>query len=91
MKIQSKAEAEAIGPDEVISILNGGIKIVDEALPVIKVLFDKIAEAFANIGKNSPNSPANRLKRIQALEAKDKLQKELNKVFAAKLGLTIPE
>lgn len=82
----SAKKAAGLNPQDIINGINTASGIVDATLPLIKALFDKVSEALANIGKNNPNSPANRLKRIEALEAKDKLQKELNKLFEERLA-----
>lgn len=85
------ATAENITPDEIISGINTGIEIIGKAEPILKLLFDKISDAIKNIG--GPKSPQARLKRIEALEevakllqAKDGLQKELNKSNEARLA-----
>jgi len=76
-------DAEAITPDEILGYLQGGIEFVGAATPIIKVLYDKIAEAIKNLG--GPNSPQGRRRRIEALEAQNLLQKEVNKVNDARL------
>lgn len=83
-KIDRKA-AQAITPDEILGVLQGGIDFVGAAEPLIKILFDKISEAIKNMG--GPNSPQGRRRRIEALEAKDLLQKELNKAIISRLEL----
>lgn len=80
----SKAQAEAITPGEILGILQGGVDFVGAATPIIKVLYDKIAEAIKNMG--GPNSPQGRRRRIEALEAQNLLQKEINKVNEARLA-----
>lgn len=77
------ATAQSITPDEIISGINTGIEIIGKAEPILKLLFDKISEAIKNIG--GPKSPQGRLRRIELLETKDQLQKELNKTFEARL------
>lgn len=77
----SHDEAEKIPVEGIITILNQGVQLVGGAAPIISTLFDKLSDLFAKIGSNSPNSPKNRLKRIEILEAQNKLQKELNKVL----------
>ncbi|MDW8420130.1 MAG: hypothetical protein RML37_12035 [Chitinophagales bacterium] len=80
------AGAQALKPIDVVSVVTGGIQIVEAAAPVIKVLFDKLNDLITSLGKNNPNSPKNVRLRLQALEAKDLLQKELNKTFEARLA-----
>lgn len=75
--------AQNITPDEIITGINTGIEIIGKAEPILKLLFDKISEAIKNIG--GPKSPQGRLRRIELLETKDALQKELNKTFEARL------
>lgn len=77
------ATAQSITPDEIISGIDTGIEIIGKAEPILKLLFDKISEAIKNIG--GPKSPQGRLRRIELLETKDALQKELNKTFEARL------
>lgn len=77
------ATAQNITPDEIITGINTGIEIIGKAEPILKLLFDKISEAIKNIG--GPKSPQGRLRRIELLETKDALQKELNKTFEARL------
>lgn len=77
------ATAQSITPDEIITGINTGIEIIGKAEPILKLLFDKISEAIKNIG--GPKSPQGRLRRIELLETKDALQKELNKTFEARL------
>jgi hypothetical protein len=79
--------AQAIDPGKVVDIINGGIQFVDAVAPIAKVLFGKLNEFIQslNIGKNNPNSPVNVRKRLAALEAKDTLQKQLNKLFEERL------
>jgi len=86
MKTQlTHEDAKTIGPDEIISTINTGVQIVEATLPFLTLLFDKIKEAIDGI--SGPNSPAGRLKRIEALEAQNLVQKELNKLYNEKLGL----
>lgn len=80
------ATAKSIEPVDVVAAINSGIQIIDAAAPVIKTLFEKIAQFFEMIGKNNPNSPHNVRLRLATLEAKDILQKELNKTFEARLS-----
>ena len=82
----SAKKAAGLNPADIINGINTASGIVDATMPLLKALFDKINEGLANLGKNNPNSPANRLKRIEALEAKDKVQKELNKLFEERLA-----
>lgn len=90
----SPADLKGIQP-EVIDVLTGVTQVATLATPVIKQLFDWINDLVANIGSKNPNSPKNVRIRLAAVEAKDGLQKELNKrqeafnvQVAAKLGLT---
>ena len=76
-KIQAR-ELAPLTPGEIISLIKGGVQFIDANKDDIKMVFDKIADFFRSIG--GPNSPGGRLKRIEALEAKDRLQKELNKI-----------
>jgi len=78
MRKISKADLPNISATDVIGIINGGIQLVDAAAPVISQLFNKINDALAKLG-NRANSPAGRLRRIEALEAKDALNKEVFK------------
>jgi len=90
----SPADLKGIQP-EVIDVLTGVTQVATLATPVIKQLFDWINDLVTNIGSKNPNSPKNVRIRLAAVEAKDGLQKELNKrqeafnvQVAAKLGLT---
>lgn len=87
MKKVNLSTAQGMKPIDVVAAINTGIQIVDTIAPVAKVLFDKINEFLKslNLGKNNPNSPKNVRLRLEALEAKDKLQKELNKLTEARL------
>jgi hypothetical protein len=78
-------QAGGLTPEQAISLINGGIQFVDAVQPTLRVLFDKLTNFIASLGKNNPNSPKNVRLRLQALEAKDQLQKELNKQFEARL------
>jgi hypothetical protein len=80
MKKLTLKSAQAIPVGDVVAVINGGIQFVDAVAPIAKVLFDKINQLVQSIGKKNPGSPANRLLRIEALEAKDLLQKEVNKL-----------
>lgn len=73
-------------PEEIGDLLSGGIKIVEIATPLLKELFDKFTDFVSSLGKNNPNSPRNVRLRLAALEQKDVLQKELNKVTNAQLA-----
>lgn len=84
-KINLKS-AKSISPNEVLDVINGGIQIVDAAAPVLKVLFDKIGELINSLGKKNPDSPRNVRLRLAALEAQNKLQKELNKTYEERLA-----
>jgi hypothetical protein len=81
----SAKKAAGVNPMDIINGINTASGIVDATMPLLKALFDKINEALSNIGKNNPKSPAGRLLRIEALEAKDKVQKELNKLVEQRL------
>lgn len=85
-KLTLKA-AQGINPVDVVNVINGGIQFVDAVAPIAKVLFGKLNEFIQslNIGKNNPNSPVNVRKRLAALEAKDALQKQLNKLTEDRL------
>ncbi len=87
MKKLTAKSAQQIPVGNVVEVITGGIQFVEAVAPIAKILFDKINEFVKslNIGKNNPNSPINVRKRIAALEAKDMLQKELNKVIAAEI------
>lgn len=78
MKKLTPAQLAPLNPEEIIAVITGGIQFIDANKDSIKLAFDKIGEFFRSIG--GPNSLGGRLKRIQALEAKDRLQKELNKL-----------
>lgn len=79
------AAAKGVTPQDIINGINAASGIADATMPLLKALFEKINEALANIGKNNPKSAAGRLLRIEALEAKDKVQKELNKLVEQRL------
>jgi len=81
-QIDAKTAAE-INPDEILGHLQNGVEFVGAALPIIKTLYDKIAQGIKDLG--GPNSPPGRRRRIEALEAQNLLQKELNKTFEARL------
>jgi hypothetical protein len=85
-KLTLKA-AQDINPVDVVAVINGGIQFVDAVAPVAKVLFAKINEFIKslNLGKNNPNSAQNVRKRLAALEAKDTLQKQVNKLVEDRL------
>jgi hypothetical protein len=83
MRKIKRAELPNISPNEIIDIVKGGVQLVDATLPFIKELFDKISEGVKNLG--GPNSAQGKRRRIEALEAKDLLQKELNKLTNARL------
>ena len=70
---------QQIGAEDIINGIQQGIKIVDATKPFISELFKKVSEWVSEI-RSAPNSPAGRLKRIQALEAQNALQKEENKL-----------
>ena len=78
-------DAEAITPDAILGILQDGVEFVGAATPIIKVLYDKIADAIKNMG--GPNSPQGRRRRIEALEAQNLLQKEVNKTLEARISV----
>lgn len=80
------SDAKKLQPVDVIGVLQTGVQLVDAAQPIISVLFDKLTELFKGLGKKNPNSPANRLKRIEILEAQNLAQKELNKTLEARLA-----
>lgn len=86
MKKITAQSAREMKPIDVVGAVNAGIAIVEAAAPVIKTLFEKISELLNSIGKNNPNSIRNRRLRIEALEAQNKLQKELNKTYEARLA-----
>lgn len=75
--------AEAIPVDEIVKVITGGINLIGAVEPLLKILFDKISEAIKNAG--GINSPMGRRRRIEALEAQNILQKELNKTILARL------
>jgi len=78
-KIDLKA-AKATNPGDIVAVINAGIQIVDAAAPVLSVLFDKINTWIQSLGSKNPNSPKNVRLRLEALEAKDVLQKQINKL-----------
>jgi len=78
--------AKTLNPGDIIAGLNTGIELVGAAGPILSVLFDKISDWVNQLGKNNPNSPRNKTKRIEALEAQNLLQKELNKTYEARLA-----
>jgi DNA-binding IscR family transcriptional regulator len=84
-KLNAK-QAEEIPIGDVVAVINGGIQLVDAAAPVLSILFNKVNDWITQLGKNNPNSPKNVRLRLAALEAKDALQKELNKTFEARLA-----
>lgn len=88
MKQVTKANLPNITPDELVNILNTGGSIVNATFPFIKDLFAKIKELVASIQTDKLSTPhGKRLaieelqKQVEILNAKDIIQKELNKIY----------
>lgn len=87
--MSKKLSAKAAGTLPIADIINGintAAGIADATMPLIKALFEKVNQFILTLGKDNPNSPKNVRLRLSALEAKDKLQKELNKLFEERLA-----
>ncbi len=79
----SKLSLKKKGPEsisDVVDGINAASELIDVTAPLLKTLFEKINEWLNTLGKNNPDSPRNVRLRLAALEAKDKLQKEVNKL-----------
>jgi len=77
--------ATEFGQQEVGTIvddINAGIQLVDASIPIIKEIFGKINEWISQLGDEVA---LHKVKHIKALEAAGKLQKELNKLYEARL------
>lgn len=85
MKTLSQDEATPLNGEDISSIISGGVQFIDANKGWITDMFKKIGEWIGEI-RSAPNSPHGRLMRIQALEAKDTLQKEWNKLHEAELN-----
>ena len=91
------ADLPNITPDEIVNILNTGGTIVNATMPFIKDLFAKIKELVQGIQTDKLSTPhGKRLaieelqRQVEILNAKDVLQKQLNKLFEAALNITEP-
>lgn len=85
MKQLSQEESAPLNGADIAGIIEGGVQFIDANKGWITDLFKKVSEWIGEI-KQSPNSPHGRLMRIQALEAKDTLQKEWNKIRDAEIA-----
>lgn len=83
MKTITQAQAAPLNGEEIVELIKGGVAFVDANKGWITELFKKVGEWISEI-KAAPNSPHGRLMRIQALEAQNTLQKELNKINDAR-------
>ena len=98
MKTQiTQADMPTITPDEIVNILNTGGTIVNATIPFLKELFAKIKELVQGIQTDALSTPhGKRLaieelqRQVEILNAKDVLQKQLNKLFEAALNITEP-
>ena len=86
MKKLSQAESAPLSGGEIVDIIVGGVQFIDANKGWITDLFKKVGDWISEI-KAAPNSPHGRLMRIQALEAQNTLQKELNKISDAKFAI----
>lgn len=84
MKKITQAESAPLNGGEIVDIIKGGVEFVDANKGWITDLFKKVGEWIGEI-KAAPNSPHGRLMRIQALEAQNTLQKELNKIHGQQI------
>lgn len=86
MLIEKQKQAKDIDVNNVIDVVNSGITITKEVAPILSVLFNKIKAFVDKIGKNDPDSPRNVRYRLAAVEAKDNLQKEVNRLFDERIA-----
>ncbi len=88
-------------PIDIVNLINTGATIVNATYPFIKDLFGKIAELVASIHTDKLSTAPGKRKAIEELQqevkilnAKDVLQKQLNKIYDAaflKLGVVIED
>ena len=79
MKIEH-AELPNIAPVDVVNILNTGGEIVNATYPFIKDLFAKIKELVGTFQTDALSTPHGKRVAIEALQAQNLVQKELNKL-----------
>jgi len=86
MKKISSKDAPQIPIGDIVGVINGGIQLVEATGPLLKTLWDKVADWVVTLGKSNPNSPKNVRLRLAAVEAQNKLQKEENKLLWAEIN-----
>ena len=89
----STSELKNLTPEEIVDILNKGGKIVDATLPFIKDIFGKLKELVTSIQSDALSTPKGKRLAIEELQhqveilnAKDAVQKELNKLNDQKIA-----
>lgn len=82
------ADLPNIGPEELVNILNTGGTILNATFPFIKDLFSKIKELVQSVQTDKLSTPHGKRVAIEQLReeqdisnAKDAIQKELNKLY----------
>jgi MoxR-like ATPase len=86
MELKTKKEAEKIDVNDVIETINNGIVVTGQVVPILKELFNKIKAFVEKVSKGDPDSPRNVRFRLAALEAKDNLQREVNRNLEERLA-----
>ncbi len=81
MKKMNMKELAPLGALEIIAAIGSGVEFISAHRNEIKAAFAKISEFLSNI-KTRPGLR----KRVEALEAQNALQKEMNKIFEGEIA-----
>ena len=85
MKKLQLEDVQELSAEDIINGINQGAHIVEVALPVIQLAFKKIAEWVKSLKIDDLAFPHGKRVHIEALEAQNQLQKQLNKLFEKRL------
>lgn len=83
MESIKQSDLQNITPEQLVEYLNKGSKLVEVTMPFIKEAFTKVNEFFKSIQTDKLSTPHGKRVHIEALEARNILQKELNKTYDA--------
>lgn len=96
MKQIKHEDLAGLSPVDVVGAINAGAEIVNATYPFVKDLFGKIAELVSSIKTDKLSTPHGKRvaiealqKEVEVLNAKDVLQKELNKLYDARFAKLI--
>ena len=81
------ADLAEMQPIDVVNALNTGVQLVDASIPFVKDIFGKIAELIKGLQGDELSTPHGKRVHIEALEARNIAQKELNKLYDSNFAI----